>query len=170
MKSKKTVVHLIALLSFIVLTAIDQISKIIIIDKIPVTGDISVIDKVLKIVYVKNTGAAWGLFKNGTLVLSIFSSLVLCVIIFIYFRLNWDIKKQRSLMVLCVFIASGAVGNLIDRILRQFVVDFIYIELIDFPVFNIADCYITVSMFVLAALLIFYYKEEDLETIWQKRS
>ena len=170
MKYKKTIVNLLALLSFAILIVIDQISKLLIINNIPQTGDISVIDKVLKIVYVKNTGAAWGLFKNGTVILSIFSAIVLCVIIFLFFRLDWSIKKQRPLMILFVFIAAGAVGNLIDRIFRKFVVDFIYFELIDFPVFNIADCYITISMFVLIALLIFYFKEEDFDAIWKKRS
>ena len=170
MKYRKWAVNLVALLAFILLTVIDQVSKLVIVEKIPESGDISIINKVLKIVYVKNTGAAWGLFKNGTVILSIFSAIVLCVIVFLFFRLSWEVAKQRPLIVLCILIASGAVGNLIDRIFRKFVVDFIYIELIDFPVFNIADCYITISMIVLIFLMIFYYKEEDFEAIWQKKS
>ena len=56
---------------------------------------------------------------------------------------------------------AGAIGNLIDRISLKYVVDFIYFELIDFPIFNIADCYLTVSSFLLIILAIFYYKEND---------
>ena len=72
-------------------------------------------------------------------------------------------------MILGVFIASGAIGNLIDRIVLKYVVDFLYFELIDFPVFNIADCYITISVIILAIMLIFYYKEEDIDLILKKK-
>ena len=58
---------------------------------------------------------------------------------------------------------AGALGNLVDRFYQGFVTDFLYFELIDFPVFNVADCYITFSMFLFAFLLIFKYKEADLE-------
>ena len=73
-------------------------------------------------------------------------------------------------MFLSVFIIAGALGNLIDRVFLHYVIDFLYFELINFPVFNVADCYITVSMFVLAFLMIFYYKEEDFSSIWKKKS
>lgn len=59
------------------------------------------------------------------------------------------------------FLTSGALGNLIDRIRLKYVIDFIYFSLIDFPVFNVADIYVTVSMIVLLLLVLFYYKDED---------
>ena len=62
-----------------------------------------------------------------------------------------------------IFIAAGAAGNLYDRITLKYVRDFIYFSLIDFPVFNVADIYVTCSVFVLAFLIFFYYKEEDLQ-------
>ena len=65
-----------------------------------------------------------------------------------------------------VFIVSGALGNLIDRVRLGYVVDFFYFELIDFPVFNVADIFVTVSAVLLAVLLLLYYKEEDLEQIF----
>lgn len=58
-------------------------------------------------------------------------------------------------------IAAGAVGNLIDRISLSYVRDFIYFSLIDFPVFNVADMYITCATFTLLLLSLLYYKEED---------
>ncbi len=170
MRSKKLIINLIALFSAALLTGLDQLTKKLVVKSVTENGDIQVIDKVFRITFVKNTGAAWGLFKDGTVVLSIFSLLVLTVMVVLYFRLDWSVKKQRPLMVLSVFVAAGAVGNLIDRIFLKYVIDFLYFELINFPVFNVADCYITVSMFILAALLIFYYKEEDFESIWRKRS
>ena len=60
---------------------------------------------------------------------------------------------------------AGAIGNLIDRITLKYVVDFVYIELIDFPIFNIADNYLTLSSILLVILGIFHYKEEDFDFI-----
>jgi signal peptidase II len=62
-----------------------------------------------------------------------------------------------------VFIAAGAIGNLIDRVRLDYVVDFFYFSLINFPIFNVADIYVTFAAVVLVILLLFVYKEEDLE-------
>lgn len=64
---------------------------------------------------------------------------------------------------------AGAAGNLIDRIRFGYVVDFFYFRLIDFPVFNVADIYVTVSFAVLLLLVFFQYKEEDLEFFGKKK-
>ena len=75
-------------------------------------------------------------------------------------------KKLLPLRICAVFIFSGAIGNFIDRLKLGYVVDFFYFKLIDFPVFNVADIYVTVGTFILAFLLSFYYKEEDLDRIF----
>ena len=64
---------------------------------------------------------------------------------------------------------AGAYGNFIDRLRLGYVIDFFYFKLIDFPVFNVADIYVTVSTIVFCLLLFFYYKEEDLERIVRSR-
>lgn len=70
-------------------------------------------------------------------------------------------------MRICLlFILSGAVGNLIDRLTRRYVVDFIYFVPINFPKFNVADIYITVGVAVLAVLMLFYYSEEECGTVF----
>ena len=61
-----------------------------------------------------------------------------------------------------------AFGNLIDRVARGYVVDFFYFKLIDFPIFNVADIYVTVTMVLLIGLILFYYKEEDFEFLSRK--
>ena len=169
-KYGKLITGLVSLAAFVLLVAVDQFSKRMIMENIPLTGDITVIEHVFKIVFVRNTGAAWGIFKDSTLPLAVFSCLVMAFVIFFFFRLSWRVKKQRPLMVICVLVTAGAFGNLIDRFFLHYVVDFLYIELINFPVFNIADCYITLPMIVLAFLFIFYYKDEDLSEIWPKKS
>ena len=67
------------------------------------------------------------------------------------------------LLALCVAITAGALGNFIDRLYLEYVIDFLYFKLINFPIFNVADCYITVSCVVFMILMFFYYKEEDLD-------
>ena len=74
-------------------------------------------------------------------------------------------KKYLYLDYIIVLVVAGAIGNHIDRVINNYVVDFIYFSLINFPVFNIADCYVTVSMILLLILILFYYKDEDLEEI-----
>ena len=64
---------------------------------------------------------------------------------------------------------AGAAGNLIDRVVQGYVVDFLYFILIDFPIFNVADCYVTVATAVLLILLMKVYSDEDLAVLWQKR-
>ena len=63
--------------------------------------------------------------------------------------------------ILLVLIASGAAGNMIDRVRYDYVVDFFYFVLINFPIFNVADIYVTVATFLFAILILFYYKEND---------
>lgn len=63
--------------------------------------------------------------------------------------------------IVLVFLSAGAIGNLIDRSVNKYVVDFLYFELIDFPIFNLADCYVTGAAAFLIILCLFYYKDED---------
>ena len=70
-------------------------------------------------------------------------------------------KKYGWLHMLLVLIASGAVGNMIDRIRLEYVVDFFYIVLINFPIFNVADIYVSVACVLLALFILFYYSEQD---------
>ena len=76
-------------------------------------------------------------------------------------------KRYFPMQCTIVLIAAGAVGNLIDRLLHGYVVDFFYFKLIDFPIFNVADCYVVIAAFFAVVLIGFYYKEEEL-TFWKK--
>ena len=75
-------------------------------------------------------------------------------------------KKFLPLRICAVLIMAGAYGNCIDRIRYGYVVDFFYFKLIDFPIFNVADIYVTVSVAAVIILLFFYYKEEDLDRVF----
>ena len=63
--------------------------------------------------------------------------------------------------ITCILLAAGAIGNFIDRVRFGYVRDFIYFKIINFPVFNVADCYVTVSVIIFIILILFVYKNED---------
>ena len=65
-----------------------------------------------------------------------------------------------------IFFIAGAIGNLIDRICNKYVIDFLYFKLINFPIFNVADIYVTCAAFAMMALGLFYYKDEDIDAIF----
>ena len=121
---------------------------------------IILVNGVLELLYVQNTGAAFSLLENAQwLFILIAVAAVLLISVFLI-RLP-KTKRYQPLHILLTFISAGAVGNLIDRIQLGYVRDFIYFSIIDFPVFNVADIYVTVSTALLVILLLFYYREED---------
>lgn len=128
---------------------IDQISKFLVSTTFSAETQITVIPKVLRLIYVKNTGAAFSIFSEHVEFLGIISALfsVLIIIYAIKTKPEYLIHKLSISLIL-----GGAIGNGIDRIVRGYVIDFIETVFIEFPVFNIADIAITTG----AALLIIY--------------
>ena len=97
------------------------------------------------------------------------TGLVILGVLYVLWKLPAE-KKFLLLKILCFFIVSGGLGNMIDRMRLNYVVDFIYFSPIDFPIFNVADIYVTVSMILLFVLVMFYYKEEDFEFLKWKQN
>lgn len=140
----------------IILLLIDQITKAIIINN---HINITVIPNILDIHTVQNTGGAFGVGEGNTGMFIITNLVVLGLIIrFIY--LQRDFMDKATLYTLFLILAGGF-GNLIDRLLKGYVVDFINIfPKINFPKFNFADIYITVGWIILAFIFAMYsYKE-----------
>lgn len=150
------------ILSVVLLVLLDQLAKYFTLANLKGKSPFVIIEDVLELRYVENRGAAFGIFQGAIPYFIITTLILLIIIIVAYIRLP-KTKKMLPLRVLCVLIAAGGIGNLIDRVFRGFVVDMIYFKLIDFPVFNVADCYVTVSEILLLILIIFYYKDEDFE-------
>lgn len=156
---KQRLRHLILL---IILTVIDQSVKLWVRQSLMNNDPLVIIPDVFSLQYHENTGAVWGIMSGKVQFLSIFTFIILLFIVFLYLKIPQD-KKYNPLKLITVFIIAGAVGNLIDRVLLGHVVDFIYFELINFPLFNVADSYLTVSCVLLFLLSIFYYKDTDFE-------
>lgn len=162
MKKNKSILLTVDVLLLAVLIFIDQITKhyadLYLKDK----EAISVIDGVFEFHYLENRGAAFGMLQNQKAFFIIIASIILIAIVYVLIKTPNN-KKYNKLHIALVFVASGAIGNMIDRIRHDYVVDFLYFSLIDFPIFNVADIYVTCSAVYLVILLLFIYKETDLD-------
>ena len=118
------------------------------------------IDGVFELQYLENRGMAFGILQNKQF-LFVVGALVICgAILLIYGRIPYT-KKYMPLRICSILLIAGAVGNLIDRVRLNYVIDFFYFKLIDFPIFNVADCYVVVACIIFAFLILFYYKEDS---------
>ena len=108
------------------------------------TDGITLIPKVFRLYYLENRGSAFGLMQNQKVFLVFFTVIILAALTFFYRKIP-DTGRMMPLKIAVVLIYAGAIGNFIDRIRQSYVVDFFYFELIDFPVFNVADIYVTTA-------------------------
>lgn len=150
----------------VVLIVIDQITKLMAIHGLMNQQPFVILDGILELHYLENRGAAFGILQGKKAFFIIFTILVLAFIAYIYLKRIPDEKKFRLLDGICILFFAGAVGNFIDRVFRNYVVDFFYFKLIDFPIFNVADIYVTVAAFAMIILGLFYYKEDDYNKIF----
>lgn len=151
---------LFALLSLL-LIAVDQWSKALAYKTLRIDGPIALIQGVFELYYSENRGAAFGILQGKQWFFLLVAAAVVIVILLFLSRIPWR-KRYAPLFFALVLLCSGAVGNVIDRAVRGFVVDFFYFRLIDFPIFNVADCYVVVSAALLLFLTGFWYREEEL--------
>ncbi|SDZ81914.1 signal peptidase II [Pseudobutyrivibrio sp. ACV-2] len=157
-----TMIYVIVLAS--VLIGLDQFTKNLAINHLMKKDDIILIPNVLQLHYLENTGAAFSMLEGKQVLFAIMTPILLVALIYLLLRMPKH-KKYIPLDYVIVFLIAGAIGNYIDRITNNYVVDFIYFSLINFPVFNVADIYVTVAVIVLFLLILVFYKDEDLEEI-----
>lgn len=153
---------------FFVLLLIDQLTKLWAVKILKPIGSIKIIHNVLEIYYVENRGAAFGIMQNKQWFFLIITLAVLVCLLWISGKIPEE-KHFVPLKACLYFVGAGAVGNMIDRVFRKYVVDFIYFSLINFPVFNVADIYVTVAAVMLVILILFFYQEEDFDRIFPKK-
>lgn len=151
----------------IILILADQLTKLWALAELRGSEGISVITGIFELQYLENRGAAFGILQNHQVLFLLITVLAAVLLTYIYARIPDD-KKYIPLRICYVLLLAGAFGNMIDRAFRGYVVDFFYFKLIDFPIFNVADIYVTVTMVLLMGLILFYYKEEDLEFLSRK--
>lgn len=167
--AKQRKYNLVGLLLVALLTFLDQWTKRLAVLHLKDQEPFVLIKGVFELNYLENRGAAFGIFQGQRVVFLLCTLVILGLVAVCYCRLPED-KRFHPLRLTGMLLAAGAIGNMIDRAANSFVVDFLYFKLIDFPVFNVADCYVTVGAALLALLILFYYKEDELSFLFGKRS
>ncbi|MBQ3119178.1 MAG: signal peptidase II [Clostridia bacterium] len=115
-------------------------------------------NEVFHLTYVENKGAGWGMFSDHTWLLTV------ATIIVIVAAVSYVVVKRpkdQLFLTAFTFMIGGAVGNLVDRVRQGFVIDFLDFTLIDFPVFNIADCFITIGAAIFVIYVIFFSDKKE---------
>lgn len=191
MKSKKNIkTVIIFLIAIIMLVIIDQLTKYAAVINLKGNVPYVIIPGVFEFMYLQNESAAFSLdpisilhdifhfqafdnspelflaWKMGYFIL--FTAVVVLLLFVLYLKIPKE-KRFRWLDIILLFLIAGAIGNFIDRTVQNYVVDFFYFKLINFPVFNVADIYVTCAAIAMVILGIFYYKEEDYQRIFDKK-
>ena len=159
-EGKKNFKPYVIVILVILLIVIDQISKFYIVENIGKEIK-NIIPNVLNFTYVENRGGAFGVGQNSTMMFVLVNIIILGIII--RFMIIQKDRIDRKTQVILSMILAGGISNLIDRIVRGFVLDFIdFSPIISFPVFNIADILIVIGWLSLAIVTAVYYiKNKD---------
>ena len=159
---------LICLIPAALLVLIDQITKYL--AETHLTGGaVPIIPGVFELQFLRNTGAAFSMLEGKQIFFIVLTVAFLVFAFWFYMRIP-ETRRMRALRICVVFLIAGAVGNLIDRILFRSVRDFFSFVLIHFPIFNVADIYVSVTAVVLFALVIFRYRDEDFSFLKKKKA
>ena len=143
----------VALLMAAALVGIDQWLKILAKEFLLPGETTPIIQDVLHLTYLENRGAAFGMMEGKNWLLIWATAIVLLILILAV--MAGKIKRDFPLFTVCVIIGGG-VGNLIDRIYRGYVIDYIQFRFVDFAIFNFADMCITIGTALLVVYLLFY--------------
>lgn len=160
MKRKTILTIIVEVLLILVFVSVDLLTKTFIYEPINAGApDIVLINNILKFTVVQNTGASFGIFKGNAIILAIIS-LIIIIVVFIIQMFSLTKLKDKTFRFGLILIVAGGIGNIVDRFLLGHVRDFIYFELIDFPVFNIADSCLTIGCVLIIIYVIIYYVKD----------
>ncbi len=153
---------------FFIILGVDQLSKWAAVTYLKGTDGVILIKGLLELQYVENTGAAFGTFlnQNGLLVAV---NLVLIALLLLVFSMIPKSDKWDKLKYAGAFLIGGATGNLIDRFMHGYVVDFIRFVPFNFPTFNLSDACVTVSVIIIIIMVLFAYSNSDLDEMFKKK-
>lgn len=132
---------------------LDQITKHFAYSSLRTGGSIEILDGIFRLNYCENRGAAFGILQNKLWLFVIITVVILGAVI--YFMIKKK-PKNKLLVISLTMLTGGALGNFIDRIFRGYVVDFLDFCLINFPIFNVADCFVVIGAILLAIYILFF--------------
>ena len=157
------VIAIVAIVAFL----LDRISKIVMVNNVfniealnidSVAETVPVIRDFLQFTYIGNDGMAFGMFPNSKVLLIVLCLVILAIIGFVIYKTK---PKKVLEKISYGLIIGGAIGNLYDRFAHGFVIDFIDVRFIDYPTFNVADCFVVIGAILLCICVVFFNKKED---------
>jgi len=136
------------------IVALDQFTKFLVLQNIPLHGHVDFIPGLLSFTYVRNTGAAFSSFEGAQWLFIVVFALFTAAIVWEFSGKRWPFTTFERWLIVAIY--GGGIGNMIDRFRFGYVVDIIQTEFIDFPVFNVADSFITCSCILLLVHLFLF--------------
>ena len=137
--------------------ALDQVTKYLTVANIALFADVPFIPGLLQLTYVRNTGAAFSSFEGQQWLFAIVFVIFTGIIFYEYFKKPMPFSRFERWCIAAIY--GGGLGNMIDRIRLGYVVDMIETTFMEFPVFNVADCFITCGCILMMVSLIFFNKQ-----------
>lgn len=161
--------YLIGGVTAVLLILLDQLTKALAVSHLKGSPAFVIVKGVFELRYLENHGAAFGILQGKQIFFLVITLILALALVYIYGKIPLE-KRFYPMHSICVVLFAGAIGNFIDRTLHNYVVDFFYFSLIDFPIFNVADIYVTCAVALFVILILFYYKESDLDrmSFWKK--
>ena len=139
------------------IVAADQIVKYLVVSGIALHSQVPVIEGVFHLTYVQNDGAAFSILKGQQWLFALIFLLFTAGVVYEYFKKPMGFNTFERWCIAAVY--GGGLGNMIDRVRLGYVVDMIEVEFMQFPVFNVADCFITCGCFALLISLVFFNRK-----------
>jgi len=168
LNKKKAFMLVLDILLGILLVWFDQFTKGLAVSRLKGRPAYSLIDGVLELQYLENRGVAFGMLQNQKIFILFVG--VISMLVLLFFLLKMPITpKFRVIHVIVVFIISGGLGNMLDRLRLDYVVDFVSFVLINYPIFNVADIYVVCATIGLFIMFLFVLKEKDMEFLSFRR-
>lgn len=144
---------LLSVILIAVIVGLDQWTKYLTVEHIKPIGTLPIIPDVFHLTYVENRGAAFSILQGKRLFFVLLTLAVVAVILVLLYR---KAKGEPLLRVSLIMIAGGAIGNLIDRLVLGYVVDMVDLRIINYAIFNVADCFVVVGTILLAVYILFF--------------
>jgi len=144
-----------------IIVIVDQITKFLTVQNISLGESIEVIPGIFSLTYIQNTGAAWSILEGQ---MNFFYIITLIVVIMLIYFLHKEAKGEPLFALAISFMLGGALGNFIDRLHLQYVIDMFQLDFISFPIFNVADSALTVGVIIMLLYVIkdeFFNKNEE---------
>ena len=140
----------------VLIVVADQITKYLTVALIPLYGRVDFIPCLLSLTYAQNTGAAWSMFEGMQWMFALIFLVLTAAVLYEYFKRPLPFSTFERWCIAAIY--GGGLGNMIDRVRLGYVIDMIKTDFMVFPVFNVADCFITCGCFAMIFSLLFINK------------